>query len=58
MDASNKSLFKTAKHFKVTITRKKENPIKFILSVLLRIFCSDVPKKIFFPHLIFFVQKL
>lgn len=34
MDASNKSLFKTAKHFKVTITRKKENPIKFILSVL------------------------
>jgi len=30
----SKSLFKNAKHFRVKVTRKKENPIKFIFSVL------------------------
>jgi len=34
MEKSEKSIFKTAKHYKVSVTRKKENPIKFILSVL------------------------
>ena len=34
MEQNTKSLFKTAKHFKVKVTRKKENPIKFIISVL------------------------
>lgn len=29
-----KSLFGTAKHFKVKVKKKKENPIKFIISVL------------------------
>lgn len=34
MEQAQKSLFKTAKHFKVKVTRKKESPIKFIISVL------------------------
>lgn len=34
MKESTKSLFKTAKHFRVKITRKKQNPFKYILSIL------------------------
>ena len=34
MEQAKKSLFKNARHFKVKVTRKKENPIKFIISVL------------------------
>lgn len=34
MEKKEKSLFGTAKHYKVKVKRKKENPIKFILSVL------------------------
>lgn len=34
MEQNKKSLFGTAKHYKVKITKKKEGPIKFILSVL------------------------
>lgn len=34
MEQSTKSLFKTAKHFKVKVTRKKQNPFKFIISIL------------------------
>lgn len=34
VDNKGKALFGTAKHYKVKITKAKENPVKFILSVL------------------------
>ena len=34
MEQSTKSLFKKAKHYKVKVTRKKQNPFKYVLSIL------------------------